>query len=121
VLPGRLYAFDYAAFLVTLDKLAAFAAEYSVTHVLGCHIEMTRTAGRDYPLGCRYQPDEAPLPMTTGQLLAIRHAAASDRAARKGRHVFDDVIIYREPGLAASLRLMARGLAARLAAPLRRG
>ncbi len=23
---------------------------------LGCHVEMTRTPGLDYPLGCRYQP-----------------------------------------------------------------
>ena len=42
---------------------------------MGCHVEMTRTPGRDYPLGSTYQPDEPPLQMTVGQLGAVREAA----------------------------------------------
>jgi glyoxylase-like metal-dependent hydrolase (beta-lactamase superfamily II) len=120
VIPGRLYASDYPQFLSTLDKLVAFAGVHEVTAVLGCHIEMTKTPGRDYPLGCLYQPDEAPLAMSAAQLLRIREQAHLV-AGTRGRHVFADVIIYNQPGLAAELRLLARGLAARLAAALRRG
>ena len=51
VLPGRLYARDFAAFTAALDTLVAFAQSRPVAHVLGCHIEMTRRPGRDFPLG----------------------------------------------------------------------
>ena len=39
-----------------LDRLAKFTATRRVSHVLGCHIEMTTQPDRDYPVGCRYQP-----------------------------------------------------------------
>ena len=119
VLPGRLYAFDYPQFLASLDRMAALAATRPVTHVLGCHIEMTRSPGRDYPLGCTYQPDEAPLSLTVAQLTRI-HAAARSVAGQRGRHVFDDVIIYNQPAVRDQLRLLAGGLAWRLTGRPRR-
>jgi glyoxylase-like metal-dependent hydrolase (beta-lactamase superfamily II) len=123
VLPGRLYVADPTAYLATLDRLVEFTATRPVTHVLGCHIEMTNRPGRDYPLGVTYQPDERPLPMTAAQLVAVRDAAAST-AARPGVHRFDDFILYHEPGRADELKLRLRGLVHRLAhqlrAPLRR-
>ena len=42
---------------------------------MGCHIEMTRTPGRDYPIGTTYQPDEPPLQMAPDRLLAVRDGA----------------------------------------------
>jgi hypothetical protein len=74
------------------DRLLAFADDHPIGHLLGAHIEMTRTPGRDYPVGATYQPDEVALPMTVDQLAAVRDAAASI-PARAGRHVFDDFII----------------------------
>ena len=62
VLPGRLYAFDYPEFIASMDRLVDFAAARPVTHVMGCHVEMSHAAGRDYPIGSRYQPDERPDP-----------------------------------------------------------
>jgi glyoxylase-like metal-dependent hydrolase (beta-lactamase superfamily II) len=111
VLRGRLYVQDMPAFAATMDRLADFASEHPVTQVLGCHIEMTRTPGRDYPLGCTYQPDEPPLEMSLAQLLAARDAAHS-AAARPGAHVFDDFIVYNgmNPKSPALLRLTVRGL-----------
>lgn len=109
VLPGRLYAFDFPQFLASLDRMAALADGRTITHVLGCHIEMTTQPGRDYPLGATYQPDERPLPMTVSQLHEVR-AAARSVAARKGVHCFDDFIIYNEPGLVDQLKLISRGL-----------
>jgi hydroxyacylglutathione hydrolase len=110
VLPARLYAFDFPAFTATLDRLTAFADTHPVTHILGCHIEMTTRPGRDYPLGTRHQPDERPLQMTVAQLHGVRDAAHAIAAGgRKGVHVHDDFIIYNEPGTKVLARLVARG------------
>ena len=80
-----------------------------VTHVLGCHIEMTRSPRRDYFLGCRYQPDEPPLEMTPEQLRTLRDAAVSI-ADRPGTHRFADFVIYHGTGLRTQLPLIARGV-----------
>jgi glyoxylase-like metal-dependent hydrolase (beta-lactamase superfamily II) len=109
VLPGRLYASDFPQFQASLDRMIALADSRAVTHVLGCHIEMTTTPGRDYPLGATYQPDEQALQMTVGQLQDIRAAAASV-AGQRGAHRFDDFIIYNQPGLRDQLKLIAHGL-----------
>ena len=77
VYPGRLYAFDFPQFVASLDRMVELAESRPVTHVLGCHIEMTSRPGRDYPLGALYQPNEPALEMTVGQLWNVRAAAAS--------------------------------------------
>jgi len=97
VYPGRIYVLDFPAFLDSMNRLVAFAEARRVTHVLGCHIEMTTQPSEDYPLGCRYQPDEPPLQMTVTQLRALRDAAASI-ADRPGPHRFDDFVIYHGMG-----------------------
>jgi hydroxyacylglutathione hydrolase len=112
VLPGRLYAFDYPAFLATLDRMVAFSEAHPVSHVLGCHVEMTNRPTRDYPLGATYQPDERAPQMTVAQLIAVRDAARSV-AATRGVHRFDDFIIYNEPRKRDTIKLMLRGLAAK--------
>ncbi|GGN80535.1 hypothetical protein GCM10011579_066130 [Streptomyces albiflavescens] len=94
VYPGRLYVADWPAFTRTVDRLIDFCATRPVTHVLGCHIEMTRQRGRDYPVRTTYQPDEPPLQMTTDQLRDIR-AAIETVGDRPGHHVFDDFVICR--------------------------
>jgi hydroxyacylglutathione hydrolase len=90
---GRLYVEDAVAFAASLDALVAIAASHRVTHVMGCHIEMTRRPGRDYPIGSTYQPDEAVLQMTPAHLTTVRNAAFAV-AARPGLHVFDDFRIF---------------------------
>ncbi|WP_063627951.1 MBL fold metallo-hydrolase [Actinospica robiniae] len=112
VLPGRLYAFDFAAFRASLDRMVAFTQTHPVTHVLGCHVEMTNRPRRDYPLGTTYQPDERAPQMTVAQLIAVRDAADAV-AGRRGVHAFDDFIIYNEPSPLVLLRLIARGLLAK--------
>lgn len=96
VYPGRLYVEDMPAFAASLDRMAEFAAAHPVSHVLGCHIEMTRRPNKDYPLGCVYQPDEPPLQMTAARLTAVRDAAREVRD-RPGVHGFGDFIIYNGP------------------------
>ncbi len=92
VYPGRLYVADHPAYVASLDRLVDFAAGRAVTRVLGCHIEMTRTPGVDYPLGCRYQPDEPALAMHPGRLVAVRDAVRA--SGKVGPHVFDDFVIW---------------------------
>ncbi|GAB4058051.1 MBL fold metallo-hydrolase [Catellatospora paridis] len=108
VLPGRLLVFDAAAFRSTMDRLVAFAARRPVTHVLGCHVEMTRRPGRDFPIGATRQPDERGLAMTSRQLTAVRDAAAA-MTGRRGVRRFDDFILYHEPRPWDLRRLLARG------------
>jgi glyoxylase-like metal-dependent hydrolase (beta-lactamase superfamily II) len=120
VYPGRLFVADFPEFLASLERMVAFAADHPVTHVLGCHVEMTAAPRRDYPIGARYQPRERPLPLTVGQLTAIRDAAASVAGA-PGVHRFDDVVIYHQPSPADVRRLLARGRAHRVVDWLVRG
>ncbi len=63
--------------LATMDRMVAFAGTRPVTHVLGCHVEMTSRPGRDFPLGATYQPGERALQMTAAQLIAVRDAAVA--------------------------------------------
>jgi hydroxyacylglutathione hydrolase len=109
VIPGRLYAFDFPQFLASLDRMVALADSRVITHMLGCHIEMTRQRGRDYPLGATYQPEERALEMTVAQLSDVR-AAARSVAGNRGVHRFDDFVIYNQPGPRDQLNLIARGL-----------
>lgn len=112
VLPGRIYVFDFPAFVDSMIRLVEFAEAREVTHVLGCHVEMTREPRRDYYFGCRYQPDEPPLQMTVTQLRALRDAAVSV-ADRPGAHRFDDFLIYNGMGVRTQLPLVARALVCR--------
>ncbi|ETK35163.1 MBL fold metallo-hydrolase [Microbispora sp. ATCC PTA-5024] len=97
VYPGRLYVADWASFTRTIDRLIAFSESRPVTHVLGCHIEMTTRPGVDYPIRTTYQPDEPPLELTTGHLREIR-AAVEEIGDRTGRHAYRDFVICRDDG-----------------------
>ncbi len=74
--PGRLYVEDTAVFAATVERLIDFCATRQITHVLGCHIEMTTTPDQDYPRGTTHQPDEPPLQLTAGHLGRLRTALA---------------------------------------------
>ncbi|MET7455530.1 MBL fold metallo-hydrolase [Streptomyces sp. NPDC005574] len=89
---GRLYVDRWDDFRRSIHRLADFAGSRAVTHVLGCHIEMTTTPGRDYPVRTTYQPDEPPLEMT-GEHLRLLRDAVDDIAGRPGTHVYDEFII----------------------------
>lgn len=112
VIPGRLYIDNYEQFRASMNRMVDFAASHEVTHVLGCHVEMTERPGRDFPLGATYQPGERPLQMTVNQLIAVRDAVAGV-AGHRGVHKFDDFILYNDPRTPAMLALLARGLAHR--------
>jgi hydroxyacylglutathione hydrolase len=114
VYPGRLYVPDPAAFAASMQRLVRFAQERPVEHVMGCHVEMARAPGQDYPLGSTYQPDERPLPMTVDQLIAVRDKAQA-LADQPGAHMFDDFALWIGPCQGAMLRQAARSLVRRAA------
>jgi hydroxyacylglutathione hydrolase len=82
--PGRLYIADFAAFQASTERLVRFSSTRTVTHILGNHIEQTRTPFRDYPTGTAYQPEEHELALSRGALLELESAVQSlkGRAAR---------------------------------------
>jgi hydroxyacylglutathione hydrolase len=93
VLPGRLYAQDMAQFARSMQHLVEFAEAHPVTHVMGCHIEQSRTPRRDYHIGCTYQPNEVDLQLSMAQLREMRDATMAVKE-RPGIHVFDYFSIY---------------------------
>jgi hydroxyacylglutathione hydrolase len=92
-LPGRLYVYDWPAFTATVDRLLAFAEDHPVDHLLGAHIEMTRSPGVDYVIRTTYQPDEPPLELGVADLKALRRAvdAVGDTP---GIHPYDRFVVY---------------------------
>jgi glyoxylase-like metal-dependent hydrolase (beta-lactamase superfamily II) len=96
VYPGRLYVRDFPAFQNSLRTLCDFSASHPVSVVLGAHIEMPARPFRDFPLGSTWHPNEAPLPMTAGDLESVRDAAAGT-AGRPGAHRFANFIIWNGP------------------------
>lgn len=74
--PGRLYVKDFPAFVASTQRMVTFTEGKIVTHIVGCHIEQTRTPYLDYKIGTKYQPDEHSLDMGRGELLELNDALA---------------------------------------------
>jgi glyoxylase-like metal-dependent hydrolase (beta-lactamase superfamily II) len=64
---GRCYISFWQPWFDSMTRLIEFVNEHPVTHIVGCHVEMSRT-GEDYPYGITYQPDEAPWQLTVAEL-----------------------------------------------------
>jgi glyoxylase-like metal-dependent hydrolase (beta-lactamase superfamily II) len=77
--PGRLYVSDFPAFVASNQRLVDFTRNRPVSHILGAHIEQSRTPFVDYPRGTAYQPDEHVLELSRGDLLELNDALARPR------------------------------------------
>jgi glyoxylase-like metal-dependent hydrolase (beta-lactamase superfamily II) len=64
---GRCYISFWQPWFDSMQRLIDFCDTHSVTHVMGCHVEISKD-GEDYPYGVTHQPDEAPVEMTVQQL-----------------------------------------------------
>jgi glyoxylase-like metal-dependent hydrolase (beta-lactamase superfamily II) len=69
--PGRLYVRDLAVFEKSTERMIQFTEGKAVAHILGNHIEETRTPYLDYPVGTMYQPNEHELSLSRGALLEL--------------------------------------------------
>jgi len=92
IYPGRLYVFDWPAFVRSISRLAQWCEQRPVTRLLGCHVEMTTTPGVDYPVGWSYQPDEPPLELTMDDLRQIQ-ATLNAHHFQPDRYVLPQMII----------------------------
>jgi len=72
--PGRLYVKDQAQFVRSIQRLVDFTRNKLVAHILGNHIENTRTPYLDYRVGTVYQPDEHSLELGRGELIELNEA-----------------------------------------------
>jgi glyoxylase-like metal-dependent hydrolase (beta-lactamase superfamily II) len=72
--PGRLYINEPGEYVRSIKRLVDFTKGKLVAHILGCHIENTRTPYRDYPIGTVYQPDEHVLELGRSHLLELNDA-----------------------------------------------
>ncbi len=91
---GRLYLEDWDAWAASVKRLRALADEYPVSHLVNNHIEMTREAKVDYPIGTTWQPDEPPMQMTLEML--DQAVQATEEITSPGIYKFDDFLIYNE-------------------------
>ncbi|HKA16693.1 MAG TPA: MBL fold metallo-hydrolase [Blastocatellia bacterium] len=72
--PGRLYVRDPVQFVNSIQRLVDFTRNKVVAHILGNHIENTRTPYLDYRAGTVYQPDEHSLELGRAELLELNDA-----------------------------------------------
>jgi glyoxylase-like metal-dependent hydrolase (beta-lactamase superfamily II) len=94
--PGRLYVEDFPTYRASVARLAEFAKANPVSWVLGAHIEMTTTPGKDFSGRSIEHPGEHPLQLAPAalSLLSAEVEAMKDDPKKK---VLDDFIIYPLP------------------------
>ncbi len=74
--PGRLgvQLAQVPTYAASAQRLADFVTTHEVAHVLGTHIEQTKTAFLDYPRGTAYQPEEHSLDLTRAHVIELNDA-----------------------------------------------
>jgi len=94
--PGRLYV--PVNFLAdnraSLNRLAAFATGHPIRAVLGAHVEMTQTPGRDYPHEATSHPDEHRLELPKHSIAQLQKGLTASLDIPEQPQVHDDFIIY---------------------------
>jgi glyoxylase-like metal-dependent hydrolase (beta-lactamase superfamily II) len=96
--PGRLYvpADQFAAFRDSIDRVVAFTKGRRVSHILGAHIEMTATPGKDFVDEAASHPDEHVLELPYADLLELQSAVHAMGATPR-RDVHADFIVFPLP------------------------
>jgi glyoxylase-like metal-dependent hydrolase (beta-lactamase superfamily II) len=100
--PGRLYI--PVNFLpearASIDRLATFAARHPVRALLGAHIEMTRTPGKDYAQAVLSHPDEHRLEMAPAAIAELRQGLKAPLDVPEQGQVHPDFVIFPVPARA---------------------
>ena len=91
VYPGYIYIKDWQAYQSTIKRLVLFAQSHTVSSVLGSHIEMTSSAGKYYPIGTTFQPEEASLVLDPVILLELNNAL--DSSDKPSEIQLDELIV----------------------------
>ena len=95
--PGRLYvpATDFQTYCDTIDRVVNFTKPLGVSWVMGNHIEMTLTPGRDYPMHATSHPREHALELPYARLLELQ--ASLHKMTGPQLDVHKDFIVYPLP------------------------
>jgi glyoxylase-like metal-dependent hydrolase (beta-lactamase superfamily II) len=96
--PGRLYVevAQFHTYRSTIDRVFDFTRSKQVSWVMGCHIEMTRKPGRDYPFDAASHPVEHRLELPYADFLEL-HAAVDKMGDKPQLEVHKDFIFYPLP------------------------
>jgi glyoxylase-like metal-dependent hydrolase (beta-lactamase superfamily II) len=96
--PGRLYipTAQFEAYRRSIQRVVDFTRPRAVSWILGNHIEMTRTPGRDYPMHAANHPQERRLELSYASLLELDAALEAMHAGPR-LEVHRDFIIYPLP------------------------
>ena len=96
VYPGRLYIQDLSAFEQSNRRMLRFTEGKLVAHILGNHIEMTTTPGRDFAMHIPAHPHEHVLQLPYSALLELKKSVdAMGDQPRLDIHA--DFILYPVP------------------------
>jgi len=99
VYPGRLYIDEWEIFVRTVDRLVDWADRHPISHVLGCHIEMTTTPGVDIPRYTSHHPGERVLELGAAHLRELQAELARHEGLDEHvRYVLPDMIVTRFDG-----------------------
>jgi len=90
--PGRLFINKFAAYKTSVAKLVAMFADKPVCHVLGTHIEMSKTPGQQFPQGSMHHPNEHVLQLSRDQLIELNDALIKMTSPENETH--DDFVIF---------------------------
>ena len=96
--PGRLYVTtdQFGAFRSSVDRVVAYTRTLKVSWILGNHIEMTRTPGRDYAMDIPTHPNEHVLQLPYSALLELQKSV--DKMGEEPRlDIHRDFILYPIP------------------------
>lgn len=95
---GRLYVPTdvFATFTESADRLALFAKTHPITMLLGAHVEMTNSPGKDYAMEAPAHPDEHPLELPASAIarlqLAVHRMTGTPLVSNQG-----DFIVFPRP------------------------
>jgi glyoxylase-like metal-dependent hydrolase (beta-lactamase superfamily II) len=89
---------DLPAYAASAQRLADFASDHPVAHVLGTHIEQNKLPYLDYGRGTIYQANEAPLELTRAHIFELNDAFISLHGEYKGVAMPDFTLVPRESG-----------------------
>ena len=96
--PGRLYvpANLFQDYRDSINRVAEFAGSHAISHILGAHVEMTTTPGKDFMLGAKTHPQEHMLELSSSDLIELK-AALAGMGNAVARDVRDDFIVFPAP------------------------
>ena len=96
--PGRLYfpSNQFAAYRDSIDRVVAFTRDRQVSHILGAHIEMTATPGKDFVDEAPAHPNERVLELPYSDLTELQ-AAVHAMGETPRREAHRDFIVFPLP------------------------